>query len=183
MSVAQSVADVIQDHVLLEVEGIDRMFLNVYQPRLQHDRGAAAFFRFHRGQTFASSQLMAPMTRVFVARIERFAEEHAIPWVPFAKGERKDDVAMARYAQFRGEEGVVFIGVAQEKASVWRTIKRRDPASGRTYPWLVHSTAMVNHYYFYCMDKDFGPFFLKFCSYFPYNADCASTATNTSSGN
>ena len=29
---------------------------------------------------------------------------------------------------------------------------------------------MVNHYYFYCVDRDFGPFFIKFCSYFPYNA-------------
>ena len=29
---------------------------------------------------------------------------------------------------------------------------------------------MVNHFYFYCLDADFGPFFLKFCSYFPYNA-------------
>jgi hypothetical protein len=34
----------------------------------------------------------------------------------------------------------------------------------------MKSTAMVNHYYFYCVDEDFGPFFLKFCSYFPYNA-------------
>ena len=29
---------------------------------------------------------------------------------------------------------------------------------------------MVNHFYFYCVDDDFGPFFVKFCSYFPYNA-------------
>src|SRR4051794_41956563 len=29
---------------------------------------------------------------------------------------------------------------------------------------------MVNHYYFYGVDDDFGPFFLKFCSYFPYTA-------------
>src|SRR6187399_1794952 len=29
---------------------------------------------------------------------------------------------------------------------------------------------MVNQYYFYGVDRDFGPFFLKFCSYFPYNA-------------
>lgn len=27
---------------------------------------------------------------------------------------------------------------------------------------------MVNFYYFYCVDEDFGPFFIKFCSYFPY---------------
>jgi hypothetical protein len=29
---------------------------------------------------------------------------------------------------------------------------------------------MVNHYYFYCIDEDFCPFFLKFCSYFPDTA-------------
>jgi len=29
---------------------------------------------------------------------------------------------------------------------------------------------MVNHYYVYAVDRDFGPFSLKFCSYFPYNA-------------
>jgi len=170
MSIPKSVADVIENHVVLEVEGIDRMYLNVYQPRLQHDRGAAAFFRFHRGNTFASSQLMAPMTRAFISKIERFAKDNDIEIVSFQKNQRKDDVALDRYAQFEKEEGVVFIGKAQEKAYVWRTEKRRDPATGMTYPWLVRSTAMVNHYYFYCIDKDFGPFFLKFCSYFPYTA-------------
>jgi hypothetical protein len=29
---------------------------------------------------------------------------------------------------------------------------------------------MVNHFYFYAVDDDCGPFFLKFCSYFPYTA-------------
>jgi hypothetical protein len=28
----------------------------------------------------------------------------------------------------------------------------------------------VNQFYFCCLDDDFGPFFLKFCSYFPYTA-------------
>jgi hypothetical protein len=35
-------------------------------------------------------------------------------------------------------------------------------------PWIDYTTAMVNFYYFYCVDEDFGPFFIKFCSYFPY---------------
>jgi hypothetical protein len=34
----------------------------------------------------------------------------------------------------------------------------------------VKTTGMVNHFYVYAVDADFGPFFLKFCSYFPYNA-------------
>ena len=62
------------------------------------------------------------------------------------------------------------MGRAQERTPVFRTEKRRNPLTGRTYPWIVRSTAMVNHFYFYCLDRDFGPFFIKFCAYFPYNA-------------
>src|SRR5262249_59084265 len=65
---------------------------------------------------------------------------------------------------------VLVVGKAQEKTPVFRTEKRRDPKTGQCYPWIVRSSAMVNHYYFYGLDEDFGPFFLKFCSYFPYNA-------------
>ena len=65
---------------------------------------------------------------------------------------------------------MLFIGKAQEKTPVFRTERRRNAKTGATYPWLVRSTAMVNHFYFYCVDRDFGPFFLKFCTYFPYNA-------------
>jgi hypothetical protein len=53
---------------------------------------------------------------------------------------------------------------------VYRTEKRHNPKTQRAYAWIVKSTALVNHYYFYCVDENFGPFFLKFCSYFPYNA-------------
>ena len=35
MTVARSVADVLAEHVTLEVECIDRMYLNVYVPKLQ----------------------------------------------------------------------------------------------------------------------------------------------------
>jgi hypothetical protein len=64
---------------------------------------------------------------------------------------------------------VLFIGRAQEKTSVFRTERRRD-AAGESYPWIVRSTGVVNQFYVYAVDADFGPFFLKFCSYFPYNA-------------
>jgi hypothetical protein len=170
MTLPRTVADVLNEHVTLAVEGIDRMYLNVYQPRLQTDRGVAAFFRFHRGETFASSALMAPMSTAFIAAVERFVEQEQIPLLTFTKGQRKDDIAKQYHAQSSGVEGIRFVGKAQEKTPVFRTEKRRNPETGRTYPWIVRSTAMVNHYYFYGFDDDFGPFFIKFCSYFPYNA-------------
>ena len=67
-------------------------------------------------------------------------------------------------------EGILFVGRAQERTAVFRTEKRRNPVTGATYPWIVRSTAMVNHFYVYAVDDDFGPFFIKFASYFPYTA-------------
>jgi hypothetical protein len=169
MSIALTVSDVLRDHVNLELECIDRMYLNVYVPQLQRECGVASFFRFHLGHRFASSVLMDPISKGFVDRINRFAEERAVPVVQFRKGMRKDDTTGALLKDFALEEGVLYIGKAQEKSTVLRTERRQAP-NGGTYPWLVRSTAMVNHFYFYCVDRDFGPFFLKFGSYFPYNA-------------
>jgi len=170
MTVARTVSDVLDDHVTLEVECIDRMYLNVYQPRLQHVNGVVWFFRGHRGATFASSALMDPISKAFVGQIHRFCSDRDVPLVDFAKGQRKDDLAHQYLADFEAEEGVLFVGRAQEKTRVFRTEKRRNPLTGATYPWIVSSTGVVNQFYFYCLDADFGPLFLKFSSYFPYTA-------------
>ncbi len=170
MSIPQSVADILDHHVTFQLECIDRMYLNAYVPMLQCESGVASFFRIHRGQKFASSALMDPMTKAFVASMEHFSKQQQIPLVQFQKGQRKDAVMKEHLARFDKPEGVMFIGKAQEKTPVFRTEKRRNPETGYTYPWIVRSSAMVNHFYCYCMDRDFGPFFLKFCSYFPYNA-------------
>ena len=65
-------------------------------------------------------------------------------------------------------EQVLYAGVAQEKQKVFRTSKRRNPVTGATYPWLVPGSGVVNQYYFYCVDEDFGPVCVKFSGYFPY---------------
>jgi len=172
MSVSQStsVATILREHVTLDVESIDRMYLNVYVPVLQRAAGVVAFFRHHRGATFASSALMEPISTAFVAALERYAHAQGVPLLPFVKGQRKDDGAAEHLARFQGQEGVLFSGKAQEKARVFRTEKRHNPQTGQPYPWIVPSTALVNHYDIYAVDADFGPFFLKFCSYFPYTA-------------
>jgi len=170
MSVARSVAEVLRDHVELEIEAIDRMYLNVYVPHLQTVGATVGYLRKHRGQRFASTNAVAPMTEAFIRGIEQFVQDEGVDLVSFAKRQRKDDVTQQYLRRFKAAEGVLYVGKAQEKARVMRTERRQSRTTGATYPWIVESTAMVNHYYFYCVDQDFGPFFLKFCSYFPYNA-------------
>src|SRR3954447_23031691 len=119
MSIPHSVADVLQNHVVLEVEGIDRMYLNVYQPKLQMEKGAACFFRFHRQAPVASSSLMGVMTNAFLQQVDAFVEQQGIAIVQFRKGQRKDEVAAEHRARFQGTEGVLFLGKAQEKVNVF----------------------------------------------------------------
>jgi hypothetical protein len=132
--------------------------------------GVNGFFKHHRGMPFASGALMDPITKRFVASVHRYTKDHEIDMVHFAKGERKDDVMLARLAAHDGSEGILFIGRAQEKCRVFRTERRTNPATGARYPFIVSATAVVNQFYFYGLDDDFGPFFIKFCSYFPYTA-------------
>jgi hypothetical protein len=168
MTLPRTVADVLSGHVAFEIESIDRMYLNVWQPRLQHGAGAAAFFTSHRGHAYASTALMDPMTKAFVADIHHFIDANGLDLVSFGK-ERKDDLTQRYLAGFAGTEGVLYAGRAQEKAGVWRTQRRYHP-DGSSYAWLVRSSAFINHFYFYCLDADFGPFFIKFGTYFPYTA-------------
>jgi len=169
MKLPPSVADLQRKHVVLELECIDRMYLNAYVPLLTSEGGIASFFRGYLGHRFASTKDAGPMTEAFVRSIRDFIHDQDIPLVRFHKGQRKDDVFQKHLRRFQAPEGPVFVGVAQEKVRVPRTI-RKSFGHGGTIPWIDYTTAMINVYYFYCKDRDFGPFFLKFSSYFPYAA-------------
>ena len=169
MTLPRTVADVLSGHVSFEVECIDRMYLNVYVPQLQYATGLVSYIHHQLGKPVASTAALAPVSEAFSRSVRSFAASCGIPWVDFAKGQRKDDVAQEYLAGFTGTEGVLFIGRAQEKVPLFRTRKRRR-ADGSSYPWIAAETGVVNQYYCYCVDEDFGPFFLKFCSYFPFNA-------------
>lgn len=174
MTLPRSVADVVSRHVLFEIESIDRMYCNLYVPQLQRVEGLLAFIHGHLGQPIASTSVIAPMSRDFIARLAAFADAHGIPRIDFARGQRKDDVMHEYLAAFQAAgrtEGVLFIGRAQEKNTVFRTEKRRA-ADGRSYPWIVRTTSVVNQFYVHCVDEDFGAFFIKFSSYFPTTPSC-----------
>jgi len=169
MTLPRTVADVLSDHVTLEVECIDRMYLNVWQPRLAYGGGVAGFFTGHRGNVYASTALMDPMSKAFVADIHHFIAARGLDLVHFGKGQRKDEVTQRMLAGFTGPDGVLYAGRAREKSNVWRT-QRRYHADGSSCAWLVRASAFINFFCFYCVDADFGPFFLKFSTCFPFTA-------------
>src|ERR1700730_7047970 len=115
MSLPRTVADVINSHVTLELECLDRVYLNVYQPKLQTPKGVYYFLRDNYGTGAVSSHKMKSISERFLGTINDFARQNDIPVISFEKGQRKEDLAAKYLATFPSNEGILFIGKAQEK--------------------------------------------------------------------
>ena len=157
--------EILKDHVTLDIECIDRIYLNGYIPTLQTP-GQLVKFLHHRGYEIPSPAILGKMTREYKAAVEAFANEKGVDLIHFERGVRKDDIA-AEYRERQGEkEGVLFIGIAQERAHAYKAHKRvQGKMVGFDYS---RQSVFVNHYYFYIQDEDFGPAFIKVCTYAPY---------------
>jgi len=162
-----NIADIIRHHVSLEVRCVDRLYLHAYLPKLQTSGGLCYFLRDHLGHPIPSPALFKPLHDRFVTAVERFVAAHDIPVVHFVSGQRKDDLVAPYRARFTAREGVVVLGVAQEKMRAFKAHKRTGPGTRVSFDFSRQSVA-VNHYYFYVHDRDWGPAFLKIGTYLPY---------------
>jgi hypothetical protein len=163
-----TIVSLLREHVTLQVRSVDRIFLQGYVPKLMCE-GQVIRFLLDRGFPIPSPAMLGKIGRAYVRAIERYAEEHEIPMVRFAKGESKEEVAR-RYrarAEREGRSGVYLIGVAQERASVWRGWRSGGP-DGHPHFVFGRQSAFPNHYYFYLVDPDWGPAFVKTVAYAPF---------------
>jgi hypothetical protein len=158
-----SIPELLKDHVTLEVECLDRLYLNGYIGPLATSGGLVSFMRVQLGKPIPSPVVLGQVTERFRDAVKARAEQEQIPIYQFHHKERKDEVAN-KIRQQRGiRDGIVFIGVAQEKAQAFQGKK----IDGQ-FQYTRDKTVYVNHYYFYIDDADFGPLFLKVCSYAPW---------------
>ena len=129
MAVVCSVNDLLDGHVTLELECLDRVYLNAYVPNLQVGGQVVTFLTQHLGHPIPSPAIFTKIGDAFRAAVARFAEDHSIPVVRFAKDARKAEV-MRPYLDAASEPGVVAIGVAQEFQSVFSGWKRKTTTPG-----------------------------------------------------
>jgi hypothetical protein len=162
-----NVHSILEDHASLTVGCLDRLYINGYVPTLQTPGQLCHFLGKHLGNPIPSTALLGRMRKRFVQAVEGYVEQHQVPVEKFERWERKDDVAARYRAKFTKPEGVVFIGVAQEKASSFKAHKGTGPAGGVRFEFS-RQPVYVNHYYFYVQDAQWGPAFVKVGSYLPY---------------
>jgi hypothetical protein len=166
-----TVNDVLDGHVVLDIECLDRVYLNAYVPILQSSGQVVAFMTQHLGKPIPSPALMEKISTKYRRAVESFASVNGISWVRFGRDERKAEV-MAPYLAKQaatGRSGVAAVGVAQEFQRVW-TAYQRDTQTAAPQYTFAKADRRVTCYYFYLWDEDFGPAFVKVCAYFPYPA-------------
>lgn len=164
-----NVNTLLDEHVVLKYEMADRIFGHAYLPRLQDPDDLAWFLTRHLGQEIPRYEVLGEITRRFVAAVEKFAADHQIPMLTFERGQDKEDLVKPhfdRFLQGGGREGVVLIGVGQERARAFQAPRKKDRECGKFNP--DRRRVFVNHVYFYIWDRDFGPTFLRYCSYAPF---------------
>jgi hypothetical protein len=164
-------ANLLRDHVTLKCRSVDRIFLQAYVPNLQTVGQVCTFLRWRRGFKIPSSAAFGKIGEAYVKEVHRFAEKHGIPLLQFKKDDNKEEIArpLLEKAAQEGRDGVVMIGVAQEKASVWRSWKAKGHEH-RAHPHMEwgRQMAYVNHFYFYLWDSDWGGAFWKTNAYAPF---------------
>jgi hypothetical protein len=166
-----SAGELLDGHTVLDVECLDRIYLNAYVPVLQSSGQVVAFMTQHLGKPIPSPALMEHIGTRFRRSVESYAEANGIPWVKFGKDDRKIDVMLPHIAAqaATGESGVAAVGVSQEFQRVWSAYRRDTQTAAPQYTF-AKADRRVTCYYFYLWDEDFGPAFIKVCAYFPYPA-------------
>ena len=164
-------ATLLRDHTTLTCRSVDRLFLQGYVPQLQTP-GQIALFLMHRGFRFPSSAAMGWIGERYAEGIKSWAATAGVPVRYFKRGESKEAIARPLLEAAAGEGGegrVVLLGIAQERASAWRSWKAKgqERAKRPRMEW-GRQMAFVNHFYFYLWDPDWGKAFWKTNAYCPF---------------
>lgn len=177
MASVVNINEVLDGHVSLEVECVDRLYLNAYCPLLQVGGQVVRFLTGHLGHPVPSPALFQKISNRFRREVDHFAVAAGVPVLHLNKPDRSrwDDRKLDHVrphldrAARDGRFGVVAIVVAQEFQ--WVTgARNRSRTPGVVSYDFVKEERRVNAYYFYVHDREFGPGFIKICGYFPYPA-------------
>jgi hypothetical protein len=176
LSVA-NINDVLEGHVALEIECVDRLYLNAYVPTLQVGGQVVRFLRGHLGQEIPSPALLGSIGNRFRREVKAFAAEREVPILQLRKPDRSrwDDRKLDHVRPYleRAERehrfGVVAIVACQEFQWVLSGRNRAAPGKVVSFEYFKEERR-VGIYYFYILDPDFGPGFIKICTYAPWPA-------------
>jgi hypothetical protein len=174
-----TVATLLDEHVSFRCTSVDRIGIRGYVRDMQHEFGPVKFLLNRAGGTIPSPALVHRNHERLLAELEALEASTRVPVVRFKAGESKEDLArpLQDEAIAAGRPGLVLAGKAQERTSVWRGYVDATHAGHRpNHPHIAwrRQSSVPDHWYFYFADPEWGPAFLKVCTYAPYPLWCCA---------
>lgn len=171
-----TVSSLLASHVELRLHCVDRIGVAGYIPELMYEGGLVKFL-LHRASLVGSAKIPSPALLAqnrdrMVADLDHFVTESGLSVVRFRPGESKELAARPYQlaAGAEGRTGVVLVGKAQERIKAWAGYTDSNPLGSAGHPHFsfTRQSRVPDHWYFYLWDDDWGPAFIKLCSYAPY---------------
>jgi hypothetical protein len=173
-----TVATLLAEHVSFRCISVDRIGIRGYIHGLQHEGGVVKFL-LNRGNRIPSPAAINRNRERLVAELDALVAATGVPLVRFKGGQSKEDIARPYQdeALAAGRPGLVLVGKAQERTSSWRGFVDRAHTGHRpNHPHIAwrRQSSVPDHWYFYFADVEWGPAFIKLCSYAPYPLWCCA---------
>jgi DNA-binding transcriptional ArsR family regulator len=151
----------------------DRIVIRGHDRALQAPAGFAWWCRTLRPDGPITDSWLASLARRFHEGVKNFAAEHHVPIVTAHRNMDKFQTAAEYRSKMTTSEGVYLILRARETASTYvsRTPYQPNPTGPDSpdYRTLIRRIGWVDHYYFYLVDRFWGPISIRFSSHPPFN--------------
>lgn len=170
MATVVDINDVLEGHVALDLECLDRIYLNAYVPNLQVGGQVVTYLTAHLGNPIPSPAIFQRMGDRFRKAVTAFAVDNDIPVLRLKRPDRTrwDDRKIdhvrphLQRAECQGRHGVVAIVAAQEIQKVFMGYDRAKGEHGKAVNFSFDKAdRRVTVFYFYVRDPDFGVGFIK----------------------
>jgi hypothetical protein len=158
-----------RQHLQLEYTCVDRIHLRGYAAILQTCGGFRTWAERLRPDEPVTQSWIDSLARRFHQNVQRFANERGIAIIQPEKKQRKHLLADKYRQNFQRSEGVYLILKSFENARLFVSQEPSHPMTS-IHRNLGRRWGFVACYYFYILDRHWGPICIAICSHPPFTA-------------
>lgn len=159
-----------KDSIKFSYTSFDRMVIRGHVPILQGSDGGGivSWARSLEPDAVLTKEWLESFTAKFHINVKKFAEEHNIPILPVNQHQEKNEIAQKYIPREKDFTGVYLIIKSREMTSSFASQTSIHNSNPR-HRNITRQERCVDHFYFYILDKYWGPISIRFSSHLPFN--------------
>lgn len=159
-----------QERLRFSYCSFDRIVIRGHVPVLQGKEGGGvvAWARSLEPDAILTSSWFEEWATKFHVNVKKFATEHHIPIIAARRNQEKNEISREYLPKEPDFTGVYLIIQAREMTYSFTGQKSKHNSNPR-HRNIIRQDRCVDHFYFYLVDKYWGPICVRFSSHLPFN--------------